>query len=53
MDGYIKKMDDDGHTQLQMVPMIHMENTMVQECDNEDTSDNESTSGSEWNIQME
>ena len=53
MDRYIKKMEDDGHTPLQMVPMMHVVNDMVEECANEDNSDNERTSGSEWDIQME
>ena len=47
MDGYINKMEDDGHTPLQMAPMIHMTNDMVEECANENNSNNESTSGSE------
>ena len=53
MDGYINKMEDDGHTPLQMALMIHMANAMVEECANEDNSYNESSSSSEWDIQME
>ena len=47
MDRYIRKMEDNGHTPLQMAPMIHMSNIMLKECTNDDNSDNESTSGSE------
>ena len=47
IDGYIKKIEDDSHTPLQMAPMIHMENATVEEYTSEDTSDNESTSVSE------
>ena len=46
MVGYIKKMQDHGYTTLQMVPMILMENTMVEECDSNNTRDNESTNDS-------
>ena len=47
MDGYIKKMEQNGHTPLQMALMIHMSNDMIEECANEYNSDNESASGSE------
>ena len=47
MDGIIKKMESAGHTDLQLAPMIHMANAMVDDSSDESNSDNESTSSSD------
>ena len=47
MSRYSRKVADDGHTPLQMAPVIHMTSDMVEECDNEDNGDNESNNASE------
>ena len=36
MDGIIKNMENVGNTETQLAPMIHMANTMVEDC-SEDT----------------
>ena len=47
MDGIIKKIEISGHTETQLVAMIHMANAMVEEYSDDSKSDDATSSESE------